>query len=1072
MKGIRLLFAVLLVPLAFQAAFADDETDVSRAATRRGTTATVTSNRQKPNTEQKSTTTQSQTSSRVINVTKTPESGAVRERSTTKQISNRSGNVVNNTNRGTVTPQQNKSVTARTGTVVQSRNTPTTASPRITTRNSGANRATMSRAGTISRAALSNITTGRTTSRNRNARVSRAATNTDEIVASITSRNFSACRDIFFECMDEFCANKDSTLKRCACSARIHDFDKTKEQLTQVEDKLLDFSQRLLTVSMDKEDAMALNTATEGEIAYATDDTSKSKKMLDEIAKKLNASFNNSNFDQGLNAISLSLNTDAAFDSVDSMMGASTTTKSGTALYNAALPICREMAMEICTESDLEIAESGYQMAIAQDCNTVQKAYETQNDQARAKIKESAALLDMSRLNIHQERNSDDILTCKSKMLEMLTDTTVCGTDMSKCLDISGKYIDPTTGQAFLTADLSELQNLIKRPAPDQTWTATQENREFVLFLESKKIYLEPAMEKCQDISTYVWDAFIEDALAQIKLAQDAKLQQVSQSCTTLTTQCLDNANKTITDFDARALSIFGVKADVTVNAMCSDIKNMCTTLMAAISTENKMPGEKTDWESGMDEISTDKSYETILSTCREVGKNCIIQSCTAISGNFGLCENIDTSINRKSIVSRRACWNEVAQCIRDAGKDTVLAIMTQEGRIPADNDWKKYGDIYEDLYGWNRGNNECSSTTGTVCITTEKDSTDIAISDATIKAKSGDQEQNNFYQYDHYLYDWCQTDLCNIVIENENKTIKCSENVFDWAVCRLTEQIWGNCETRPGNENTPRNKIIINDTTGTNETLLSWFARNTNTDDELDSCRDTTCGYGFTNTKWGCIPAGEVTTGDNQYCPADSQSADSQPANEPPEYTQIEFETSTGTGNVYTNCCSWHYYDSPTEKYTYGKDEVAGQKRTTPITTTINGNEEELCCLYGAADKVQKDTNYAATNGDTYKDRSSICNPTYKTLGNKNATLAFTIGTTDYYCVDGTITPNASTLSCTGGKWVSITNNEIYDTPTDTTKNINFYYENSKKMELTDTPLKGSWLVGELSTTTETESN
>ncbi len=1053
MKGIRLLFAVLLVPLAFQAAFADDETDVSRAATRRGTTTTVTSNRQKPNTEQKSTTTQSQTSSRVINVTKTPESGVVRERSTTKQISNRSGNVVNNTNRGTVTPQQNKSVTARTGTVVQSRNAPTTPSSRITTRNSGANRATMSRAGTISRAALSNITTGRTTSRNRNARVSRAATNTDEIVASITSRNFSACRDIFFECMDEFCANKDSTLKRCACSARIHDFDKTKEQLTQVEDKLLDFSQRLLTVSMDKEDAMALNTATEGEIAYATDDTSKSKKMLDEIAKKLNASFNNSNFDQGLNAISLSLNTDAAFDSVDSMMGASTTTKSGTALYNAALPICREMAMEICTESDLEIAESGYQMAIAQDCNTVQKAYETQNDQARAKIKESAALLDMSRLNIHQERNSDDILTCKSKMLEMLTDTTVCGADMSKCLDISGKYIDPTTGQAFLTKDLSELQNLIKRPAPDQTWTATQENREFVLFLESKKIYLEPAMEKCQDISTYVWDEFIEDALAQIKLAQDAKLQQVSQSCTTLTTQCLDNANKTITDFDARALSIFGVKADVTVNAMCSDIKNMCTTLMAAISTENKTPGEKTDWESGMDEIATDKSYETILSTCREVGKNCIIQSCTAISGNFGLCENIDTSINRKSIVSRRACWNEVAQCIRDAGKDTVLAIMTQEGRIPdTDETWNDSGDVYSDLYGWGRGNNDCpqttEGTTGNVCITT-KDSTDIAISDKTIKAKSGGQEQNTSYNYNHYLYDWCQSDAT------------ADWDAFDWAVCRLTEQIWGNCETRPGNEKTPRNKIIINDTTDTNETLLSWFARNTNTDDELDSCRDTTCGYGFTNTIWGCIPADKVTTGDNQYCPTDSQSAESQPADEPPEYTQID----TGDGN--TNCCSWHYYDSPTE--TYGTNNVAGQKRTTPIKE----NDKELCCLYGKHNG-QKHTNYAATSGAKSTQRSSICNPTFTTLGNTNAKLAFTIGTTDYYCVGGTIEPINSTLSCTGGKWVSITNNEIYDTPTDTTKNINFYYENSQKMELTDTDPDNNtnWLVGEWPTTPETESN
>ena len=46
MKGIKLLLAVLLAPLAFQAA-ADDASDIARAATRRDSTATVTSTRQK-----------------------------------------------------------------------------------------------------------------------------------------------------------------------------------------------------------------------------------------------------------------------------------------------------------------------------------------------------------------------------------------------------------------------------------------------------------------------------------------------------------------------------------------------------------------------------------------------------------------------------------------------------------------------------------------------------------------------------------------------------------------------------------------------------------------------------------------------------------------------------------------------------------------------------------------------------------------------------------------------------------------------------------------------------------------
>ena len=49
MKGIKLLLAVLLAPLAFQAA-ADDASDIARAATRRSASTTITTNRQKPTT--------------------------------------------------------------------------------------------------------------------------------------------------------------------------------------------------------------------------------------------------------------------------------------------------------------------------------------------------------------------------------------------------------------------------------------------------------------------------------------------------------------------------------------------------------------------------------------------------------------------------------------------------------------------------------------------------------------------------------------------------------------------------------------------------------------------------------------------------------------------------------------------------------------------------------------------------------------------------------------------------------------------------------------------------------------
>lgn len=518
-------------------------------------------------------------------------------------------------------------------------------------------------------------TARRTATPKLSSRVARATTTARNAATaqSIMSRDYSKCREVFNNCMDEFCANKDTQLKRCACSVRHSEFNKTKASLDAAEDKLLDFSQRLLTVNMDKEDAQAITQATEGELAYNVKDTSESKKLLDEISKKLNTSFDDSNFNQGLNAISLSLNMDAAFDNIDSLSGASTTTKIGTALYSAALPVCREMGAEVCTPDELSIAESSYQLMIEQDCNTVSKTYQAQVDQARSKIMESSALLDMSRLNIHQKRNSDDILTCKSKMLDMLTDSSVCGDNMHKCLDTTGHFINPTTGQAFLTSDLYLLQDTLQRPSTDLTWQTVPANSSFVNFLNTKKEYLEPATENCQDIADTVWDSFLDDALAQIKLAQNSKLEEVRRSCTTLVAECIDDANKTIADFDARALSVFSISADKTANQMCNDVRNACTALIDNLDGDNGTMS----WGDGVTGIMAAKTYDAIMQNCRVIGENCIIQACQSLTGNFGLCTDKD-SISRGSVLWRDVCWQEVGDCIASAG-DGILQEIQQE---------------------------------------------------------------------------------------------------------------------------------------------------------------------------------------------------------------------------------------------------------------------------------------------------------------------------------------------------------------------------------------------------------
>lgn len=829
MKGILLFLALYLVPLGFTSAVADDASDIARAATRRGTTNTVQNTRKKTETPAAKNTHSDNTVSRSTNIT--PQANnSPRERN----VGNRSGTITTNASRGT-TDTKKQSVTARSTSVP--------AAPRPT-----ASRTSISNIAPATVRSAARVATMRTAQRKPTAvsnGIARSATNTDSQTSArerVMSAKYSDCRTVYYDCMDEFCANKDTLLKRCACSSRTNEFNGVKKQLDNAEEKLLDFSERLLAVNLDAEDATAMYQATEGELAFQKTDTTTSKKMLDEIAKKLNTKIDSTTFEQNLSPISLSLNEDAAWDSVNSFQGASTTTKSGTDLYAAALPVCREMALEICTQDELDIIESGYQMAIEQDCNTVAKSYVSQTDSAREKIRESSALLDMARLDIYQKRNSDDILTCKTKMLDMLSDTSVCGNNLSKCLDTTGQYIDPSTGEAFLTTNLVNLANLITRPSGNQTWTNAPGNAKFVSYLNTKKQYLEPAMENCQDIADYVWNNFIEDALAQIKLAQDAKLEEVRQSCTTLTTQCLSETAKSLAEFDARALSTFGVAADKTVNAMCADVKNACSALLQGTG------GGDEDWVGGMTEIATDTTYETLMQTCREVGRACIIQACTSISGNFGLCENVDTSINRKAIINRTSCWKEVLSCVQSAGQESIdniielLAerndgLLTDNGKIDDKN-------FYKMIYG---------------------PVTDI--SSPSVQDSSCEKKQLNYN---------CVYDICYSTCNNAPTSFECRS-------CRIAEQIWGNCEVAPAtnlsttDKDQEGNALLyhnrIRKPIGTDATsLLYWFAVNTGTEMRDDSCRDTTCGPGFMSyeTDDGTIVCKPSTSYDDigQYCP------------------------------------------------------------------------------------------------------------------------------------------------------------------------------------------------------------
>ena len=757
------------------------------------------------------------------------------------------------------------------------------------------------------------------------------------------TRDFGKCKTVFFDCMDEFCANKDAQLKRCACSTRANEFTATQKSLDNAEDKLLDFSQRLLHVNMDPDDAAVINRASEGEAAYyATADKTASKKTLDEIAKKLNANFEQSG--NNMSALSWSLDIDSAFDSIDPLSGASTTAKSGISLRNAALPICREMAAEVCDATDITLVENSYNMAIEQDCNTVKKSFETQVQATRTKILESGALLDMTRLNKYQENNADDILTCKSKMLDMLTNTNVCGENLTKCLDISGRYINPTTGAAFLSPELVNISTLIMRPTSTDSWAKIPKNASFVSYLNAKKKYIEPATKNCESIADDVWDSFIDDALAKIKLAQNAKLEEVRQSCTTLLTECLDNANENLSEFDSRALSTFGVISDKTVNALCKNVRTSCNAIMQynADDAIQIADADINAWSDGVRDISATETYNRILNTCREIGRDCIINSCKSITGNFGLCESINGSVNRHSILTRAACWDDVLNCVSGASDETI-------NDIHALLNGQSTTDLYNNMYPETPDYDICS-----------------------------DQSSINHPCYDN------------------SDSVACYK-------CRLAEQIWGNCQHKP--DNLDDNAILI-PTDPTTTTLLSWFAKNTHTDTNNNSCATSIC------------PAGSLdyTVGTSIMCVAPDKIVKCATRN-------ILCTTIVTTPTNTTNCCETNVVDK------WSNCCMNGGVTSSGITQYLDDLFDSIPNA-----RITQDAKICTPNNNT----------TQMTLvakygANNNKTYIF--------CTDsvtgGTIGDNDASINC-GGDYIIVSCNGTtctYNKPTPTNNGFDYDY-------------------------------
>ncbi|MBQ8294252.1 MAG: hypothetical protein IJX89_02600 [Alphaproteobacteria bacterium] len=420
---------------------------------------------------------------------------------------------------------------------------------------------------------------------------SRAATARATAVFSDVSKiggGYASCRDSYATCMDQFCANANDTYRRCYCSTRFTEFRDTEDALDQAKVLLQKFEDNNLNaVDKTAAEVNAMYTATVGEAAIKND-TSGAQSILNEIGdllsgkKKATTTSNTTS----LGIMSLDFSSDigdvwgegggsSIFSSGSSAVDM--TSLEGLELYEAAHKQCMSVIGDSCESSAvLNMSKSAYGIMITQDCNAYEKSVNAKREAVESTVRQAEKYLREARLEEYRAHNSQDVNECIAKVKSAIVADTACGENYKRCLDYSGKYVSPVTGEATMSTSLFKLTEQITLTGSSDV---LGDNPSYDSFLDEKRKFAATALDTCRDLADVVWTEFKRSALIEIAQAQEELIEDVKSSCVSTMAECYDTQSNALKEFDNTTAQAAGAISAYAAKSMCQDRVTRCAAL-------------------------------------------------------------------------------------------------------------------------------------------------------------------------------------------------------------------------------------------------------------------------------------------------------------------------------------------------------------------------------------------------------------------------------------------------------------------------------------------------------------
>ena len=399
---------------------------------------------------------------------------------------------------------------------------------------------------------------------------------------------YANCRDAYATCMDQLCANANDTYRRCFCSDRFTEFRETSDNLDTALRMLAEFQDNnLQAVGLSAAEVDAMYNATEGEKAIKKDSTA-SGDLLQSITdilsgKKSAVKQQKTTTSLGILDFSgFSSNNDDIFgSSSSSLFGGDSSytdvsTLEGKELYDNAMKQCSEITREACGgDAMFNLARSAYSIMITQDCNAYEKNINAKKASVEETVRTARKYLMEARLEEQRSHNSADVNECLTKVDEAMRQPLACGPNFEKCMDYTGQYINPNTGEPIYSQALFGLNNLIVLNGTADVLAA---NPKFDKWLEDRKMFAETALDSCRDAGI-VWEEFKRSAIIQIAQAQDDRIQKIKDSCVTTVKECYDKQSGDLKSMDTTEREGTGAIVATTARGMCYDRVQACAAL-------------------------------------------------------------------------------------------------------------------------------------------------------------------------------------------------------------------------------------------------------------------------------------------------------------------------------------------------------------------------------------------------------------------------------------------------------------------------------------------------------------